>query len=488
MINMRFFILFYLVWMLAVPAQASPPGGQAASTIKAPNVAGQFYSADPGQLFTDITALKSKTGPVPNDRKVQVLIVPHAGYEYSGGVAAYGYNAVARNQYSTIVILAPSHFFPFEGVSVWPQGGFKTPLGVVDVDEPFARALIKQDAAFRFLPDVFEQEHALEVQLPFIQTTFSGVKIVPVLMGQPDLGVCERLAKALDKIIGTRKDVLVLVSSDMSHYHDYDTAVREDSGTLEALRHEDALSLFKGCLTGRMEMCGFVPVTTALLYAHLRGLDEAQVLKYANSGDVTGDKSRVVGYSSTIIFKSPEPALLSRTQKDRLLAIARKTVEQFVKTGHAPDFDEKDGRLNIVQGAFVTLKTHGRLRGCIGAIIGEKPLSRTVRDMAVAAASQDPRFDPVTPGELKDVEVEVSVLSVPQQVKDASGIELGKHGVIVSDGAGHQGVFLPQVAAETGWSREQFLSKLCSEKAGLSAGCWKDPGTLLYTFTADVFN
>src|SRR3989338_6764948 len=171
---MRSFILFCLAWMLILPAQASPPGsprgeaegGQAASTIKAPNVAGQFYSADPGQLFTDITAFKSKTGPVPDDRKVQVLIVPHAGYAYSGGVAAYGYNAVARGQYSTVVILAPSHFFPFEGISVWPRGGFKTPLGVVDVDEPFAQALIREDAVrFRFLPEVFEQEHALEVQL-----------------------------------------------------------------------------------------------------------------------------------------------------------------------------------------------------------------------------------------------------------------------------------------------------------------------------------
>ncbi|HLD88373.1 MAG TPA: AmmeMemoRadiSam system protein B, partial [Candidatus Omnitrophota bacterium] len=164
---MPFFIIFCLVWMLIVPAQASPPGEQAASTTKSPNVAGQFYSADPGQLFTDITALKNKTGPVPDDRKVQVLIVPHAGYAYSGGVAAYGYNAVARDQYSTIVILAPSHFFPFEGISVWPRGGFKTPLGVVDVDEPFAQALIREDAVrFRFLPEVFEQEHALEVQLP----------------------------------------------------------------------------------------------------------------------------------------------------------------------------------------------------------------------------------------------------------------------------------------------------------------------------------
>ena len=168
------------------------------------------------------------------------------------------------------------------------------------------------------------------------------------------------------------------------------------------------------------------------------------------------------------------------------MKIARNSIETFVKTGKAPDITIKDARLNEIEGAFVTITKHGALRGCIGNIIGQEPLYETVRDMAVAAASQDPRFTPVTAAELKDIDVEISVLSKPRRVKDASEIQLGKHGVIVSRGD-HQGVFLPQVADETGWSKEEFLSELCSQKAGLPPDAWKDPDTALYVFTADVF-
>jgi AmmeMemoRadiSam system protein A len=177
---------------------------------------------------------------------------------------------------------------------------------------------------------------------------------------------------------------------------------------------------------------------------------------------------------------------LTNAHKKRLLEIARSTVDTFVKTGKIPDFDEKDSRFLQEEGAFVTLTTPAGLRGCIGHIIGEGPLFRTVRDMAVAAASEDPRFTPVTPGELKDVHVEVSVLSKPRTVKDADEIVLGKHGVIVRRGM-QGGVFLPQVATETGWTKERFLSELCSQKAGLPPGCWKDPATRLEVFTAEVF-
>jgi AmmeMemoRadiSam system protein A len=177
---------------------------------------------------------------------------------------------------------------------------------------------------------------------------------------------------------------------------------------------------------------------------------------------------------------------LSSEQKKRLLAIARTTLDIFVTTGKAPDVDEKDPRLLQEEGAFVTLTKHGQLRGCIGNIIGRGPLFKTVHDMAVSAASEDPRFHPVTADELKDIEVEVSVLSKPRPAR-ADEIVLGKHGVIVSRGFFNRGVFLPQVATETGWSKEKFLSELCSQKAGLPSDCWKDPATTLEIFTAEVF-
>jgi len=462
--------------------------------IKEPNVAGAFYSADPDELSNFIEYYK-KSADAPDNRKVEIAIAPHAGYPYSGPIAAYTFKAIARNNYKTVVIIGPSHYFPFEGISVWPSGGFKTPLGTVPVDEDFAKALLKENPKFQFLSYVFEREHAVEVELPFLQKTFNGVKIVPILMGNPDPQVCRDLAVALDKLIGTRDDVLILISSDMSHYYTYDVANQMDALTLQAIKEIDPKKFFEGNVSRKMEMCGFVPVTTALLYARLRGINHVEVLKHANSGDTSGDKSRVVGYSSVIFYSNllgeakaqdGQAGVLNQAQQKELLRIARQSMETYVKTGKAPDISSKDVRLNEVQGAFVTIRKHGELRGCIGNIIGQEPLAQTVRDMAVAASSQDPRFPPMTVAELKDVDLEISVLSRPRRVKDASEIQLGRDGVIVSEG-GHQGVFLPQVADETGWSKEEFLSELCSQKAGLPPDAWKNPDTALYVFTADVF-
>jgi MEMO1 family protein len=473
--------------------------------IKEPNVAGGFYSAEPKELADSIDNLEASTGPVPTDRKVLIAIAPHAGYPYSGPVAAYTFKAIGHIHYKTVVIIGPSHYFPFEGISVYPRGGFKTPLGIVPVDEDFAQALLKENPKFQFLPQVFEREHAIEVELPFLQKTFDAVRIVPILMGNPNLQVCRDLAVALDKLIGVRDDVLILISSDMSHYYTYDVANQMDAQSLQAIKEIDPKKFFEGCISRKMEMCGFVPVTTALILAQLRGIKHVEVLKHANSGDTSGDKSRVVGYSSVIFYsellrvsgkrtdllrktqsQDEGARALSSLQKNELLKIARNSIENFVKTGKTLDITTKDSRLNETEGAFVTIRKHGALRGCIGNIVGQEPLYKTVRDMAVAAASQDPRFTPLTVAELKDIDVEVSVLSKPRRVKDASEIQLGKHGVIVSAG-GHQGVFLPQVADETGWSKEEFLSQLCSQKAGLPPNAWKDPNTTLYVFTADVF-
>ncbi len=459
-----------------------------AALIKEPNVAGAFYSSDPKKLSSQIDSFIAQASINPVTKKVQALIVPHAGYVYSGPIAAYGYKAASKNTYTTIVILAPSHYFPFDGISVWPQGGFKTPLGIVNVDRDFATKLTKADRRFRYLPNVYEREHSVEVELPFIQKVFGHVKIVPVLMGNPDPKVCQKLAFVLNELIGTRDDVLVLASSDMSHYFDYDTANKMDAATLGAITQEDAGKLWNGCfLSHQMEMCGVVPVTTVLLYAKERGL-KVQVLKHANSGDTAGDKSRVVGYSSVIFYQDDSDAGLNAKEKKKLLALARASINSFVKSGKTSAVETTDPRLLKPQGVFVTLTKHGQLRGCIGNIIGDKPLWNTVREMAIAAASQDPRFSPVGVDELKDINIEISVLSVPKRVKDASCITLGRDGVIISDGDSHEGVFLPQVAIETNWSKEEFLNELCSQKAGLPSDCWKDSKNNLWTFQADVFN
>jgi len=479
--------IFFLIFLLGCCSSGD------AAFVKEPNVAGGFYSSDAKELSDQITSFIQQASINSSDKNIQALIVPHAGYVYSGKVAAYGYKAVSKNHYTTVVILAPSHYFPFDGISFWPQGGFKTPLGIVDVDEDFTKKLMDATkAVIPFAPnDVFQKEHSLEVQLPFIQKTFGNVKIVPIMMGNPDPKVCQTLAFALNELIGGRGDVLVLASSDMSHYYNYDTANTMDTATLGAIQEKDAQKLWNGCFIAHtMEMCGVVPVVTLLLYAKERGLN-VEVLFHANSGDTAGDKSKVVGYSSVIFYsqalKGSLPETLTESEKKDLLSLARNSVESFVKNGKVLNLKTNDAGLLRTQGAFVTLREHGQLRGCIGNIVGDKPLWDTVKDMAVAAASKDPRFAPVKSSELKDLAIEISVLSIPQRVSDPSAIVLGRDGVIVSDGGYHQGVFLPQVAKETHWSKEEFLAELCSQKADLPADCWKDSKNSLFTFQADVF-
>lgn len=483
--------------------------GKGADMIKEPNVAGSFYSANSQELADSIDRYQRSAGRVVDNAKVSIAIAPHAGYIYSGLVAAHTFKAIARNHYKTIVIIAPSHYFPFEGVSVWEKGGFRTPLGILPIDEEFAKALLKiNPQEFRFLPDVYEREHAVEVELPFLQKTFKDIHIVPILMGNPDFQVCHDLAVALNQLTGHRDDVLVLVSSDMSHYYPADTANAMDSLSLQAIQGINPKKFFEGCMGRRMEMCGFAPVTTALILAQLKGIGHVEVLKHLNSGDVTGDYDKVVGYGSVIFYSGfldhdsvkssktsqafnkfsrmlPDGALKGAERKE-LLKIARGTLEVFVRTGRTSEISIKSPRLSEVQGAFVTLRKAGALRGCIGNMIGQAPLDQTVRDMTVAAASEDPRFNPVSVNELRDIDLEISVLSKPRRIKDASEIVLGKHGVIIS-GHGRQGIFLPQVADETGWSKEEFLSQLCAQKAGLPSDCWKSSNVSLFVFEADVF-
>jgi AmmeMemoRadiSam system protein A len=343
------------------------------------------------------------------------------------------------------------------------------------------------------------------VEIPFLQKAFTDFKIVPVIMGQPSFALLEKFAATLKEIISDRSDVLIVVSTDLSHYHDDATARVMDDVTISTVKELDAKKLWDGCRSrSSMEMCGYVPVTAAILYAQKQGLKHAQVLRYANSGDIIGDRDRVVGYASIVICRDVPagPPLrdaaakaravpgvsLGIDQKKRLLQIAKETIYAYVSTGKVAEVKETDPRLMKDEGAFVTIHKAGRLRGCIGNIIGRQALYLTVRDVAISSATDDPRFPRVTKEELGQIEVEISVLSKPRVITDVGEIVLGQHGVIVSQGPFHQGVFLPQVATETGWGREEFLSQLCAQKAGLAPDAWKNPKTKIEIFSAEVFS
>ncbi|MFA7653334.1 MAG: AmmeMemoRadiSam system protein B [Candidatus Omnitrophota bacterium] len=469
-----------------------------AGSVKEPCVAGSFYPGSSEDLSLMIDGFLEKANPEKVDGRIFAIITPHAGYGYSGQVAAFGYKLIKDRPYKTVVILGTSHRYHFSGASVYPEGIFKTSLGEMSVDNDFTRKLLNQEAEISFIPQAFKEEHSIEVQLPFLQKTLTGFKIVPVVLGDCSLNTCKKFAALLKDAIGGRKDVLVVVSTDMYHGYDYEEARLMDELTLGALKNMDSESLYYGLRDGTMQMCGGFGVVTALILAQELGYNKVKVLEHTDSAQVTGNKEKgiwTVGYASCVINalkatpvqRGREKNMLNNIQREKLLEIARNSIETYLRTGKKLEISQADPLLARVMGAFVTLNERGQLRGCIGSLVGSGPLYLTVRDMAVEAATQDPRFNPLSLSELEDVDIEISVLSPMKKITGPDEIQLGVHGVLVRKGL-RSGVFLPQVAVETGWSKEEFMSNLCLHKAGLPADAWKDKTTEIYTFTAEVFS
>lgn len=479
------------------------------ANIRQPAVAGQFYPGEAVGLKEKINKYLAAVPEQKLDGRVKAIIVPHAGYDYSAPVAAYSYQQLKDRQINTAVIICNAHAAYFNGIAIDDHDAWQTPLGLVAVDQALAQKLAKADKAIDFNSSAHVRDHTLEVQLPFLQTVLAGdFKIVPVLFGNNDDNSYEKLAQALADNLSDAD--IVIISTDLSHYPSYEDANRIDQETLEMIKLGDIKELENHIRTIESEqiaseqtvVCGIDGVKTVLALRKLAGWDNIEVLKYANSGDAAiGSKDSVVGYGAMVFLKagveSRETAaetaaidinILSREQQEELLQIARQTVESYVKTGKTPEFTVKDDRLNWQEGAFVTIHKNGELRGCIGQIVpSTKPLWQVVRDMAVAACSEDHRFNQVSVKELGQIDYEVSVLSEPKEINDWQEIKLGQHGVIVQQGRS-SGVFLPQVAAETGWDLDEFLSQLCWQKAGLPPNCYKNKDVALKTFTAQVFS
>ena len=461
--------------------------------------AGGFYTDNPTQLQREVDGF-IETAQVPADLgDIFGVIAPHAGYVYSGPVAGHSYRAMKGKQYDVVVVLGLSHRVPTT-VSVLNYSAYRTPLGDVQIDLDSTKKLL---GAAPFIDDndeMFRYEHSLEVQLPFIQRVLPNTKVVMVGIGTINRKTLKELAAALDKVFAG-KHALFVASTDLSHFREYDSARQIDLETLAFVQRGDLDGLFAS-RDYRERMCGLGPVTTLLELFKLRGGKEIKILKYLNSGDTAGDHSRVVGYGSVALLapagqqaRNPEntPRVadddpLSPDDKKMLLRIARETVTSFVKTGKKPDFTVDSAALRANGAAFVTLRKgplHD-LRGCIGQLVATMPLWQCVREMAVAAASQDPRFPPVRATELSDINIEISVLTAPVRVRNVSEIQVGVHGLIMSRGF-YRGVLLPQVPTELGWDRDTFLDQTCI-KAGMSPGCWRDPQTTIERFTAVVFS
>jgi AmmeMemoRadiSam system protein B/AmmeMemoRadiSam system protein A len=472
--------------------------------VRKPAVAGQFYPGDPVTLTKELSDFfkNAKKEPVPG--KIVALISPHAGYVYSGQVAAYSFKLLEGLSFETVVVISPHHRGGFPGASVYGGGAYETPLGTIPVDTLVAGQIA--DASEKVVVSTqghasgWGGEHSLEVELPFLQLVLGEFKLVPIVMGQQDWSTCQALGQALSGAL-QGKNSLIVASTDLSHYHPYDEAVRLDHIVIDHVNSFDPQGLHHDLASGICEACGGGPVVATMLAARGLGADKAKVLHYANSGDVTGDRSGVVGYMAAVIYdsestpKSPRKSEekksegesgLSEDDRETLLNIARTTIEHRVRGEAVPRFDVDSPILKENRGAFVTIHEHGSLRGCIGYIQAIKPLYITIQEMAEAAALNDHRFPPVSPEELESLDLEISVLTPLRKIEDVSEIVTGKHGIVLKKGY-HQGVFLPQVATEQGWDRTTFLNEICF-KAGIhDENCWKEKDAEIFIFSAEVF-
>ena len=500
--------LCYFVFLLTIiscRAEKNNAINYESDSTRSPAFAGQFYPADSSKLIAQIKTFLDNAKPAKVENVVAV-IVPHAGYIYSGQIDADAYSQVKSNNYDVVVVLGTNHTTAgFSKFGIYPNGAFATPIGAVKINERITGALIKEDRDAAVNLAVHAKEHSIEVQIPFIKYLFPHAEIVPIIVGEPDIDMCARFGKILAKLLKDKK-ALIVASSDLSHYPSFDDAVNVDNRTLQAiagLNLNNVTSEMQNQLEQHIPQlatcaCGEAPIVAAIAAAKEMGANSASIISYSNSGyNSIGSTDRVVGYGAVVLSKSQPAQILdvdtvaidntyklTSSDKKTLLRYARKTLEQYFSTQTLPLPRDINTMLKIKRGAFVTLKKHGELRGCIGHMAEDTPLITVAGSMALQAAFNDTRFPPLAQEELSQIEIEISALTPFTLVGSADDVVLGRDGVIVKKGD-RQAVFLPQVATETGWSKEMFLNQLC-RKAGLQPDDWKN--AKLFTFQADVFS
>jgi AmmeMemoRadiSam system protein B/AmmeMemoRadiSam system protein A len=485
-----------LTAIVAIIMMSSCNEPKAEPVVRPATQAGRFYEADPLRLSQEIDSLLSLHKRSPLD-DVAALIVPHASPYFSGNVAASAYMSLnPQKHYKRIFMLGPSHHTWLDGASVNDAVDYyATPLGNVEVDRATASRLIAADSVFAYRREAHDQEHCLEVQLPFLQRRFKEVPpIVPVIISTNDYQKLQRMASALKPFFTDEN--LFIVSSDFSHYPSYDDAYRVDALTGQAVESGSAEQFMavieananSGIRNLATSACGELAIITLMLM-----LDEHYTMKhimYQNSGDIDNhDHSRVVGYHAFAALRNDAPTFtLSEQAKQQLKKIALQSISDSLNGKHAatvsPKILSQHPALRQKCGAFVSLHKHGRLRGCIGHFGEDHPLHEIVADMARAAAFEDPRFQPVTRAELSDIDIEISVLTPMRRIQSLDEFLLHRHGIYIRKGY-RSGTFLPQVADEVDWTKEEFVGHCSQDKAGLGWDGWRDAE--LYVYEAIVF-
>lgn len=464
-----------------------------------PAVAGAFYPSDRKELLNSLEGSFNRA-KVMLDQQPLAVVVPHAGYVFSGDVAAAGYKQIDRDRkFKHVFIIASSHTMYFEGASIYTQGDFITPLGKVKVDD-LGKDLDEKYSFINNNPEPHKREHSIEVQLPFLQYWLkNSFTIVPIVIGGQSQSTCKNLADALAPYFS--EENLFVVSSDFSHYPNSSDATESDKLMADAILKNSSSSFIttkvidesKGIPGLVTAMCGWTSMLTLLDITEERNDIAYRKILYQNSGDspIYGDKSRVVGYSAICAIKTESKVdeiqfSLNEEEKIALLKIARKTITRYINDGKIDEIDKSKLSANLLveAGAFVTLKKAGQLRGCIGSFNPEKPLCEVVQSMTIASATEDYRFTPVNADENSSLEIEISVLTPLKKIKSVDEIVLGKHGIYIKKGS-RSGTFLPQVANTAGWTLDDFLGHCAQDKAGIGWYGWKD--SELYIYEAIVF-
>ncbi|WP_163716692.1 AmmeMemoRadiSam system protein B [Mangrovibacterium lignilyticum] len=490
-----------VVNLLFIPHVSEGQNSEEEIPCRQPAVAGSFYSSDPLELKAQLSEFFQEAESGTANQHVAALIAPHAGYVFSGKVAASAYAQLNKEQsYDRVFLLGTSHHVYLKGASIYNHGNYKTPLGKVEVDLDLANELIGKYPFFEYVPEAHTQEHSLEVQLPFLQYRLhKHFKIIPIIIGTQSAATCKEIAEALKPYFTSRN--LFVISSDFSHYPDYEGARNADHDTGAAIASNSPEAFLKALKDNESKRipglatsaCGWSSILTLLnLSSEVSGMKVKDV-RYQNSGDSRyGDKQRVVGYHAFAFNRSGESVegdeiSLSDEEKISLLRLARQSIESHLIDGSDPKVDEAElpQSLKIRCGAFVTLRKKGKLRGCVGHLQPDNPLYQIVPEMAWAAAFWDSRFDPVGWNELDDIDIEISVLTPLKRIHSIEEFELGKHGIYMVKGK-YRGTLLPQVAESTHWSKNEFLEHCAADKAGIGKNGWQNAD--LYTYRAFVFS
>ena len=485
-------------------------GQTQAPVVRPATQANRFYTGDARELSEEVDSLLALHRNDAKYNNVAAVIVPHAGYYFSGNVAASAYMAIdAKKQYKRIFLLGPSHHEWLDGASVNTEADYyATPLGNVKVDHETAVFLTNtnrtnntnnfsntdgMDSVFRYRPEAHDREHCLEVQLPFLQRMFKEVPpIVPIVISTNDYDKLKRMSEVLEPYFTDEN--LFVISSDFSHYPSYEDAYEVDAKTGKAVESGDVeefiATINANARSGKRNLhtsaCGEFAIITLMLM--LDGQYEVKHLMYQNSGDIDNhDHSRVVGYHSFAILRKDSTSFtLSDADKKALKEIALNSIRDSLdgKPIAQPALTSDLSPLTSKCGAFVSLHKHGHLRGCIGHFGEDYPLHEIVAEMARAAAFEDPRFMPVTRDELNDLDIEISVLTPMRRIQSLDEFELHRHGIYIKKGY-RSGTFLPQVADEVNWTKEEFVGHCSQDKAGLGWDGWRDAE--LYVYEAIVF-